>query len=315
MGKLYKFFSPELIHRIFPAEKQQVHLKCSYPKDYNDPYELFLTIDPQKIRGDALAYYLEVIKDIQQIPTTCFSRTPCSMPLWAHYAKDSTGFAIEFDEDSLLEKVKNKIALRDIEYKGTNNFINPQILEMACYRCKPRDQYFLEAHVYSLAYFTKNSAWSYEQECRLSVNDPSLLIKAENIMLLPIDIDCISSIILGTRISSQDVDTLVNICNNKFLEYYQLKIAKSSFMPFFTDSHNRSMQYKDGNIAFSLHSCEQCGEPLLEDREDNLCPWCSISDWQRQEARSRDPFRILNDVDMLSEYISGMNSISSKEDE
>ena len=44
MKKIYKYISPDILELIF-SKKDYCGLKFSYPKDYNDPYELFLTID------------------------------------------------------------------------------------------------------------------------------------------------------------------------------------------------------------------------------------------------------------------------------
>jgi hypothetical protein len=84
------------------ASKDHVTLKCSHPKDFSDPYELFLTMgfnqDPE-----ALAFYSEVVGQLPQLPTTCFSRSPIVIPMWAHYAQNLQGFVIEFDEDLVAQ--------------------------------------------------------------------------------------------------------------------------------------------------------------------------------------------------------------------
>lgn len=44
MTKVYKYFSHDVFDLIFGREKS-CGLKFSLPKDYNDPYELFLALD------------------------------------------------------------------------------------------------------------------------------------------------------------------------------------------------------------------------------------------------------------------------------
>ena len=97
--KIYKYIGPEHIDKVFHSS-DVVTLKCSLPKEFNDPYELFLTIDFNE-RPDALAYYADAIGELPQLPTTCFSRSPVVIPMWAHYAQNHQGFAVEFSEDGL----------------------------------------------------------------------------------------------------------------------------------------------------------------------------------------------------------------------
>ncbi|WP_375280062.1 hypothetical protein [Pseudooctadecabacter sp.] len=44
MAKVYKYFSHEVFDLVFDREGF-CGLKFSFPKDYNDPYELFLALD------------------------------------------------------------------------------------------------------------------------------------------------------------------------------------------------------------------------------------------------------------------------------
>lgn len=39
---IYKYLGPEMIDKVFQTDG--VTLRCSLPKDFNDPYELFLTL-------------------------------------------------------------------------------------------------------------------------------------------------------------------------------------------------------------------------------------------------------------------------------
>ena len=102
MGKkLYKYMGAEILNMAFEKEGF-CSLKCSYPKDYNDPYELFLTISFNQT-PEVLAFYKSIVSEIQQYPTTCFSKSPIVTPMWAHYANNGTGFVIEIDEDPLWQ--------------------------------------------------------------------------------------------------------------------------------------------------------------------------------------------------------------------
>lgn len=197
MGKkLYKYMGAEVLNMAF-AKNGFCSLKCSYPKDYNDPYELFLTISFQQT-PDVLAFYKEVVSEIGQYPTTCFSKSPIVTPMWAHYANNGTGFVIEIDEDKLSSHIDHK-GLDDVAYQDEARSEIESSLQMAYQIGKPRHLMFLRQAAYYAAYFTKSSCWNYELERRLIVNDRDI----ENIngnMILYIPLDCISKIIAGPRI-------------------------------------------------------------------------------------------------------------------
>jgi len=65
MGKIYKYFSHEMLEIVF-ARDEYCGIKCSFPKDYNDPFELFLSID-LSVDSNLLAFYSDVVQDIPQL--------------------------------------------------------------------------------------------------------------------------------------------------------------------------------------------------------------------------------------------------------
>ena len=70
---LYKYVGASYLDQVVGLDGK-VTLKCSHPRDFNDPYELFLAVDGNN-DPEALAFYAEVVGDLPQIPTTCFSRS------------------------------------------------------------------------------------------------------------------------------------------------------------------------------------------------------------------------------------------------
>jgi hypothetical protein len=114
MKRIYKYIGHSYIGKVL-GDSQQVTLKCSYPKDFNDPYELFLTINFNE-SPELLAFYSDVIGELPQIPTTCFSRSPLVIPMWAHYAQNHEGFAIEFDEAELMKHFPES-GFGDVDYQ------------------------------------------------------------------------------------------------------------------------------------------------------------------------------------------------------
>ena len=88
MGKkLYKYIGPDVIDLTFKKDGY-CGLKCSYPEDYNDPYELFLSMDFNQT-PDILAFYKESVGEVPQKPTTCFSNSPIDIPTQSHIVKFS----------------------------------------------------------------------------------------------------------------------------------------------------------------------------------------------------------------------------------
>jgi len=110
VNKVYKYIGPDILDITFSNEGL-CGFKCSYPKDYNDPYELFLTVDLEE-KPEILAFYNDVINKIPQYPTTCFSRSPIVTPMWAHYAHNSKGFVLEVDEDKLKKYIAGAVLKR-----------------------------------------------------------------------------------------------------------------------------------------------------------------------------------------------------------
>ena len=149
--KIYKYIGPNILSLAF-KKNGCCGLKCSYPEDYNDPYELFLTIDFND-SPEILAFYKEVVSEIHQYPTTCFSKSPIVTPMWAHYAHNSKGFVLEVDEDKLTNHMSDA-SLNDVTYKNEPRSDLKGTLQMAFGRRKPRDLMFLRKGVYYAAYFT-----------------------------------------------------------------------------------------------------------------------------------------------------------------
>lgn len=144
-----------------------INIKFELPKNYNDPYELFLTIDFND-SYERLAHFQEYVSDLPQMPVTCFSTSPSVTPMWAHYGKNSTGFVIELDIDEIKMHLGNRLlGLNEITYQNTPRESLDQFFKFAMYRGKPRDVFMLRNAVLHSAYFTKHKCWSYENECRL----------------------------------------------------------------------------------------------------------------------------------------------------
>jgi hypothetical protein len=304
--RIYKYIGPEHIDKVFHSS-DAITLKCSLPKEFNDPYELFLTIDFNE-RPDALAYYADAIGELPQLPTTCFSRSPVVIPMWAHYAQNLQGFAVEFPEDALV-KAFPESHLGDVSYSDTPRQDLCEILYRAYEIGKPRYTYFLRRGVFNAAYFTKASCWSYEQERRMIASEadtrqvgPLTLLDAPN--------DCITSIICGPRASEQTKLALIKKAEEIDCRYFELRIGKSSATPYFVDTDGEPFSFDLTEIAPSHQHCEACKEPIALAAEQ--CSWCQINDELRQHVASRNPFRILDHYGLLESYVTDMDAVGGK---
>lgn len=304
--KLYKYFAPELAGRAL--SQKGATLKFSLPSEFNDPFELFLTVD-RKSPPSTLAFYEEVIGEMQGKPTTCFSRRPDVVPMWAHYGQNGTGFVIEVDEDALRDEIPDHSAIQDVTYRDSSPEELAGLLARAQYRQKPRDIYFLGNVVYNVAYFTKASCWSYEKERRLVLNDGTGLTDKDGASLLSVPSHCVTAIILGSKIDADTRLKLSSYAEEIGCEVYECRIGRSSITPFFLSSDGSPRVFAQGTISEPENACDVCSEPL---EEGDRCSWCNILEADRDNAASGNPWRALAAFGLLENYIASMDSIGNK---
>lgn len=306
---LYKLFpkDEDLIQKIFIRD-YFCAIKCSLPKDYNDPYELFLGLDTSVSTRD-LAFYNDVIQEIPQLPTTCFSRLIVSLPMWAHYGSNNMGYAIEYDDKILKERFPDA-SIQNMNYVSEPSKNIAKTLQMASGTLKPRYLQFLRQTVMYNAYFSKLEEWSYEKECRF-VGTGNYTEKVDSNDILFIPISAVKSIILGKNISQTNKDRLIEISKKYKIKVYNFNISKTSSSPFLTDLDGESFVFdKEKEEIISAHkTCKNCPQPLFTESE--ICEICSITESHKQDAIDRNTFRLLHHAGILDQYLKEFNSISS----
>lgn len=304
--KIYKYIGPEILDVAFSKE-EFCGFKFSYPEDYNDPYELFLALD-FKNNKQVAAFYNEVVMEIPQYPTTCFSNSPDITPMWAHYAHNSKGFVIEIDEYELKKHVEDA-NLVDVTYQDEPRQELQSTLDMAMYRGKPRDMMFLRRGVMHSAYFTKKKCWSYELERRLVVSDADV----ENVngnMILYIPVKCVTAIIAGPRTKPENQDKARELCDKIGCDFFALKIGKSSSSPYFFGADDKSFYFDGSAIVDAKAWCVGCKEPI--NKSDEMCMWCSITEKDADYAASSNPLRALHEAGILQNYVKTFDSVGKK---
>lgn len=303
MTKLYKYLSPDILDHA-TSRKDHVSVKCSYPKDYNDPYELSLAIDIEE-DSSLLAFYLDTVEQISQRPTSCFSKSPIVTPMWAHYANNASGFVIEFDETKLKETITD-LAINDIQYMDAPSPDISSWLHMAFGTCKPRHTMQFYNCVNYYAYFSKQSCWAYEQERRMVLDESHITSIAGN-MLLFIPKECVSAIIVGPKAEPNMIKKCLDITNNLGCNNYRMVIGKSAVTPFFMDKNENTLIFDGKEIIPSENTCENCLAPISIEQEK--CSWCKIDRDDFHEAARRNPLRMLASMGALDDYIESFSRI------
>lgn len=304
MGKpIYKYLGPDVAKLVLtPAGPV---FKCSYPKDFNDPYELFLTIN-FKERPDALAFYQEVIGDLPQYPTTCFANSPAITPMWAHYGRNLEGVVIQVDEQCLSSHFENS-GFGDVDYEDEPPDGLTDLLYRALVIGKPRYTYLLRQGVFSAAYYTKHKCWAYEQERRMICSEKDVE-SLDGMMLMHAPKDCITALIVGPRSNEETIALVKTYADECGCDFYTMRIGRSSSEPYFVDSAGDSHVFSGGAISSAAAQCAKCKEP--SDGQSETCSWCAINDDHRESAASTNPYRILASAGILEDYIRSMDDIS-----
>ena len=305
-AKIYKYLGADVLSMALSKEGL-CSFKCSYPKDFNDPYELFLTIDFQQ-EPDLLATYKDSIGELPQLPTTCFSKSPSVIPMWAHYAHNHRGVVVEIDETILSEKMPD-INFGDVDYRDSPDDRLLDMLARACRIGKYRYHYLLQRGVFSAAYYTKHTCWSYEKERRLVANDKLVNI-VNDVMLLNFPMECVSALIAGHSANDKIKSMVRGLASDIDAKYFELKIGTTTAAPYYVDSDNVTYNFNSGSIVKCDYMCQKCKEPLADDSK--LCSWCAITEHHEDHAARTNPLRMLQQAGQLDDYYKEMQEIDRK---
>ncbi|POR72793.1 DUF2971 domain-containing protein [Pseudomonas syringae] len=306
-GNVYKYFGPE-IASVFLQEDGRCSLKLSYLKDYNDPYEFFLTINYDQ-GPEILAYYNEMISMVIEHPVTCFSKSPISTPMWAHYAANSQGFVVEIDEVGLSNWLEEKMnwlgAFGDIDYQDTPHGYMQGLLDKAFHISKFRHIGWLRDAISRAAYFTKQQCWSYEEERRLVTSKAAETVISPTLSLLYFPSELVKAIIVGAKSTSTTKANLLETAATIGCKFYEKRIGRSTTTPFFVDDADNTYVFTPDGIIQTEERCEDCLEPSKSAK----CSWCSISENDKREAAHRNTFHILHHAGILGDYLEMFNKV------
>lgn len=209
-------------------------LKIKHPSIFNDPYDCYDgLIDFNNIYDIVIDDYLKLIPNeeikgkkiskekvdkfkidsinstISKIGVSCFCEENDNLLMWSHYADSHKGICIGYNLDKLYSFLKKKhidLILYKIHY--TNKLQKIDILK-----------YSNEALINWLS--TKSKVWNYENEIRFIFYD--IFNNSSKNIFLPLDINIIDSIYLGSKIKPEDFDSIMKLMKNKF---HQIKIFR-----------------------------------------------------------------------------------------
>jgi len=130
----------------------------------------------------------------KKLGVCCFSEKRDNILMWAHYAKQHTGFCLEFDTDTdffrpitRAIKVEYDTILPELNLKQLPNYQNRELV---------------------MKFLTKADDWEYEQEWRIveTKKDPGIQNFPE---------DALSGVILGCRITQENKEDLFRWCRKR----------------------------------------------------------------------------------------------------
>jgi len=309
--KLYKYLNPQVVDNVF-IKDGHIGLKCDFPMNYNDPFELFVTIKSEEVGdSDYIAYFYEILGEIPQLPTTCFSKRPDVVPMWAHYAREHTGITVELDEVAIAELISFG-HIEDVTYSESAAEIDLTDVAHAAVTGKPRHTFLIQSRAYKSAYFTKHKYWEYEYERRLVVHMENIT-ENEDLLILFLPHKCVTAIISGSNAGDSEKRKYSKIAETIGCPHYQMKISRASYLPFFVDNLEQAYVFDGAGIKHADNYCGICSEPISE--FEDSCLWCSLNKDQKVEAASRNPMRMLHRYGLLHNYpisFPGVNPIGYK---
>jgi len=264
---LFKYINGRGVRGMLPAPGS-LSLRFSSPRDYNDPYELFLQPDSALDDEDEAAFYEYFLGHVVSLPVTCFSRRPDLVTMWAHYSAEGSGVCVAFDEDRLADEFEFAF-VDDVAYSETPAQIPTHMITWALTTGKRRHALRMLEVGHKAAYFVKRADWNYEQERRLVVLPNELEQRARR-WVKNVDPKVVSTLILGARVSKATRTVCMDWARDSGAQILQLQIGRRSYMPFFKSTEGRTLVWSGSEFIEPEETCEECCEPISTDASKPL---------------------------------------------
>ena len=223
--KLMKYYEDNGTLNGFFQEKNSLNLELNN-KTFLLLVEVFYTNKLIKNEHDFAVFkalenefnnYLERLKTTFR--ATCFTTNPYSQLMWSDYADCHNGFCIEYDIKPNAEKYNDIYEnLFPVIYSKVRSTIPYKIIE---------DNYLeiTDEYLWNICFcgaLRKSIDWVWQDEWRLLLpyHDPKLY----NIEFYPI-----TKVFLGNRMSTDNKKRITDICNERKIEYIDIKKTTSYF--------------------------------------------------------------------------------------
>lgn len=223
-------------------------LRLNSPKTFNDPYDGKLFIDDEqskKLAINNIIKYLHIDKNnaeeflrrsnekslidkgkeilwdtaVEDSYVSCFSEEYKSILMWSHYSEYHRGICIKYNKKDLDSF--SKISLKNVAYIDERESITAEMIEEACEMNNEQVNEILNQSI-----FTKSKCWEYEKEWRLVYfkDDKESIGDGFNVKSpKPV------AIYMGTNIKKEDRIFVENLCKERNIKLYQMKMKKDKF--------------------------------------------------------------------------------------
>lgn len=168
----------------------------------------------------------ESIKDAtNNLLITCFSKIPDSMLMWSHYADNSKGVCLEFENEDFLDvqysNKRGKFLISKIMYKILWNFHSNEIEQKS-------EKEMVSFLIAITPFLTKSNVWSYEEEVRAIYSKNSMQIIEKDGQFF-YKMKKLISITLGYRVSEREKRKFIEFSQKHKVRLYQMELSHDTF--------------------------------------------------------------------------------------
>jgi hypothetical protein len=210
----------------FDLVKDQLKVMMEQSKPFiADLFKGLITMREPFYRKMALNAVIQAMN--KEIGILCLTEKRDNLLMWAHYSSNHTGFVIEFNKNhSFFDQRTEENEIRRHLKKVRYSLKRPEVilLDPSLSNKENIDRWIKDI------FWVKSKHWEYEQEWRMiqTLRDCQKIIHStpNDIYLFPIPKDCITSIILGCRISNDDKQAIFSFIKSD-REYAHVKLIES----------------------------------------------------------------------------------------
>lgn len=184
-------------------------------------------------------FFNEIVDRARMYHIACFSETNLDNLMWSHYANSHTGFCIEYDIKSVIhncsEACQNIVNCSNLmlnyliapviyqndRYDASSSFMSLLLNWTTGKFNLPIKNIYYDMLAPIKTMLVKSKEWGYEKEWRLFLNpNAEYFVQHKQIIKLKP-----SAIYMGTRINTENMETLQEICREKQIPCYPMMIS------------------------------------------------------------------------------------------